>query len=57
MLTQLRDKGIRNFLALVPSIRRWSDRRKVVQLPLFPCCAFVHLDYFTDQRLFFALQE
>jgi hypothetical protein len=28
---------------LITQVHRWSDRRKVVQLPLFPCYAFVHM--------------
>ena len=32
---QLQVRGITVFLPLVTEIHRWSDRRKVVQLPLF----------------------
>ncbi len=36
-------QGIETFLPLVSRIHRWSDRRKQVQLPLFPGYAFVRL--------------
>ena len=29
------------YLPLVTQVRRWSDRRKVVEMPLFPCYAFL----------------
>lgn len=34
-------KGFEVFLPLYESIRRWKDRRKVLDLPLFPCYVFV----------------
>lgn len=40
---QLQDKGIEVFLPLAKEVRRWSDRRKVVELPLFSCYVFVRL--------------
>ncbi len=36
-------QGIETFLPLVTRVHRWSDRRKEVQLPLFPGYAFVRL--------------
>ena len=41
--TQLQYKGIETFLPLVKEIHRWSDRRQIVQVPLFPGYAFVRL--------------
>jgi transcription antitermination factor NusG len=41
--TSLRQAGIDTFLPLVREVHRWSDRRKEVELPLFPCYLFVHL--------------
>jgi transcription antitermination factor NusG len=32
----LRGKGYEEFLPLYPSVRRWSDRKKKIDLPLFP---------------------
>jgi len=40
---QLQDQGITTFLPLVTELHRWSDRRKLVQLPLFSCYTFVHI--------------
>jgi len=40
---RLQDKGVTTFLPLVTEVHRWKDRRKVVQLPLFPCYTFVHM--------------
>jgi len=37
--SQLQDRGITTFLPLVAQVRFWSDRRKLVQLPLF--CGYV----------------
>lgn len=40
---ELREKGITAFLPVVRQVHRWSDRRKIVDLPLFPCYAFVNV--------------
>ena len=34
-------KGFDVFLPLYESVRRWKDRRKVLQMPFFPCYVFV----------------
>lgn len=39
--THLRAKGIHTFLPVVSQVHRWSDRRKVIDVPLFPGYAFV----------------
>lgn len=39
--SELRDKGVEVFLPLVSQVRRWSDRRKVVETPLFSCYVFI----------------
>lgn len=41
--SELEYRGITNFLPTIKETHRWSDRRKVVELPLFPCYAFVNL--------------
>src|SRR5438128_11922444 len=41
---QLRAKQIDCFLPLYRSVRRWKDRRKELELPLFPGYWFVHVD-------------
>lgn len=38
----LEDKGFEVFLPLYQSVRRWKDRQKVLDLPLFPSYVFVH---------------
>lgn len=43
VITRLEQCGIKTFLPTINEVHRWSDRRKVVQLPLFSCYAFVHL--------------
>jgi transcription termination/antitermination protein NusG len=40
---QLRRKGIETFLPLYETIRRWKNGEHCVQLPLFPCYAFVRI--------------
>jgi transcription antitermination factor NusG len=39
---QLDEKSIDSFLPLYRSLRRWKDRRKQIELPLFPGYVFVH---------------
>jgi transcription antitermination factor NusG len=43
VVSRLRNEGVTTFLPLVSEVHRWSDRRKVVQLPLFSCYAFVRI--------------
>lgn len=38
----LTEKGFEVFLPLYKSVRRWKDRQKVLDLPLFPSYVFVH---------------
>jgi len=40
---RLQEQGFTTFLPLVTEIRRWSDRKKKVELPLFSCYLFVKL--------------
>lgn len=40
---QLQDRRIETFLPTYRSVRRWKDRRKELELPLFPSYVFVHL--------------
>jgi transcription antitermination factor NusG len=49
--TELQEKG---FTAFVPTLRtahRWSDRTKIVELPIFSCYVFVKLVATPEQRL------
>ena len=41
--TQLNDMQIKSFLPSVKEIRSWSDRRKVIDQPLFPGYVFVRI--------------
>ena len=43
VVSHLQRQGLTTFLPLVSEVHRWSDRRKVVHLPLFTCYAFVHM--------------
>jgi transcription antitermination factor NusG len=40
---ELESRGIATFLPLRKECHQWSDRNKMVQVPLFPCYAFVHI--------------
>jgi transcription antitermination factor NusG len=39
---ELQERQVSFYLPLLPQVHRWSDRRKVVDVPLFPGYAFVH---------------
>ena len=41
---QLEVRQVENFLPLYRSVRRWKDRRKELQLALFPGYVFVRMD-------------
>lgn len=43
VVSHLQKEGINTFLPLVSEVHRWSDRRKIVEVPLFSCYAFVNL--------------
>ncbi len=38
---RLREQGMETFLPTVRETHRWSDRKKVVEVPLFSCYVFV----------------
>ena len=40
---ELEQRGILNFLPVMRQVRRWSDRKKVVDFPLFSCYVFVQI--------------
>lgn len=40
---QLSRKNISYFLPVISSVRQWHDRKKLVQVPLFPSYVFVNL--------------
>jgi transcription antitermination factor NusG len=48
---QFEDKRVCTFLPLLHQIRRWSDRRSKVEVPMFSCYAFVRMAQTVEQRL------
>ena len=51
VVRQLTDKGVINFLPIHSLTRRWSDRNKVIETPLFPGYVFVRLKLSPESRL------
>jgi len=47
---RLQEQGITTFLPLGTEVRRWSDRRKSVEFPLFSCYSFVNLPWLPEFR-------
>jgi transcription antitermination factor NusG len=48
---RLGEIGLTAFLPLINEVRRWSDRRKTVELPLFSCYVFAKLAPTNQARL------
>src|SRR5580693_7918415 len=48
---RLADWGVTTFLPLVTEVRRWSDRKKSVELPLFGCYVFAKFAPNRTERL------
>ena len=48
---QFQEKRVCTFLPLLRQIHRWSDRRRVVELPMFSCYAFVRIVQTVEERL------
>ena len=44
VLKGLLDQGIEGYLPLIKTMRQWSDRKKMVEIPLFSSYVFVHID-------------
>jgi transcription antitermination factor NusG len=51
VVQQLSRNGVETFLPEREEVHRWSDRRKTVNIPLFPGYAFVHLNGSRATRL------
>lgn len=51
VIRQLEERGVENFLPLFTETRRWSDRKKQVEFPLFPGYAFVRMIYAPESRM------
>jgi transcription antitermination factor NusG len=50
VVNQLERRGIEAFLPVTNEVRRWSDRRKIIHLPLLSCYAFVHMRLLPELR-------
>ena len=48
---QFEEKRVCTFVPLLQQIRRWSDRRTMVGVPMFSCYAFVRIVQTTEERL------
>lgn len=44
VLQRLQEQGIESYLPLIKTMRIWSDRKKMVELPLFSSYVFVNID-------------
>jgi len=49
--TELQEKGVKAFLPLYSAKHQWSDRRRIVQLPLFPGYVFVRIAPLLNTRV------
>ena len=47
---RLREQGMETFLPTVRETHRWSDRKKIVEVPLFSCYVFVRCALSSDDR-------
>ena len=48
---QFEEMRVRTFLPLLHQVHRWSDRRTVVEIPMFSCYAFVRMVQTNEERL------
>ena len=48
---QFEEKRVCTFLPLLRQIHQWSDRRSMVEVPMFSCYAFVRIAQTTEERL------
>lgn len=46
--TLLKEWQLEPFLPMVKSIRKWSDRKKIIEVPLFPSYVFVKINSVSD---------
>ena len=51
VVAELQQKAIEVFLPLLPTKRQWSDRQRVVDLPLFPTYIFARITRTADKRV------
>jgi len=55
--SQLDHEGLPVLLPLAAQVRRWSDRRKVIQVPVFPNYVFVKLALVSNEQRVFVLRR
>jgi transcription termination/antitermination protein NusG len=48
---ELQEKGIQSFLPLFAEKHKWSDRQRVVDVPLFPQYLFIRVAATSDERV------
>ena len=48
---ELMQRGVETYLPLISKLSQWSDRRKLVELPLFPCYTFVRIEPTGEARV------
>jgi transcription termination/antitermination protein NusG len=48
---RLHERGITSFLPVIRRLRRWRNRKIKVELPLFSCYVFAHLQPTNEDRL------
>jgi transcription antitermination factor NusG len=48
---ELQEKGVQSFLPLFAEKHKWSDRQRVVDVPLFPQYLFVRIAVSNDERI------
>ncbi|MGA8151651.1 MAG: UpxY family transcription antiterminator [Terriglobales bacterium] len=48
---RLQEQGVPTYLPIVSEVHRWSDRKRVVELPLFSCYLFARLLPTNEDRL------
>lgn len=51
VIERLEERQVRTFLPLFRKIQRWSDRKVLVDFPMFSCYAFVRTVQAVEQRL------
>jgi transcription antitermination factor NusG len=48
---QFEEKRVSTFLPLLRQIHKWSDRKSIVEVPMFRCYAFVRIVHTVEERL------
>ena len=48
---RLQERGVTTFLPLMTEVHRWSDRKQIVQVPLFGCYVFAKIAATNVERL------